>query len=156
MLNSILQSLTKFAANRMVSSLLGAFFPAALGVGSTVPAGSMGGMNPFTFPGVPTGHTGGVIGVNIPKYHAGGEVLMMGQTGEGVISRKGMQFIESINKGDKSAFGGSNVEVNVINNSSQPVSAKQSQPKFDGKRMIVDVILQDLNSSGPISRTLRR
>lgn len=50
---------------------------------------------------------------------------------------------------------GSNVQVNVINQSSQPVQAQQSQPRFDGTRFVQDIILTDLRRNGPIGQALR-
>lgn len=41
-------------------------------------------------------------------------------------------------------------EVNVINNSSHPVSAKTDGHRFDGRKLIQDVILTDFDSYGPI------
>ena len=37
--------------------------------------------------------------------------------------------------------GGNNVTVNVVNQTSQPVAARQSEPRFDGKQMILDIVL---------------
>lgn len=41
-----------------------------------------------------------------------------------------------------------NVTVNVINQSGTPVGAQQGQPRFDGKQMILDVVLTAANSPG--------
>ena len=53
------------------------------------------------------------------------------------------------------AGGMPNVTVNVINQSGTQVSAKQSQPRFDGKQMILDVVLQGMNSPGPFRDSMR-
>lgn len=50
---------------------------------------------------------------------------------------------------------GSNVQINVINQSSQPVQAQQSAPRFDGTRFVQDIILTDLRRNGPIGQALR-
>lgn len=50
---------------------------------------------------------------------------------------------------------GSNVQVNIINQSSQPVQAQQSSPRFDGTRFVQDIILTDLRRNGPIGQALR-
>jgi lambda family phage tail tape measure protein len=50
---------------------------------------------------------------------------------------------------------GNNVQVNVINQSSQPVQAQQSSPRFDGTRFVQDIILTDLRRNGPIGQALR-
>jgi len=44
-------------------------------------------------------------------------------------------------------LGGGNVEINVINNG-PPVSAQASAPRFDGRRMIVDVMIDTLRTNG--------
>lgn len=51
--------------------------------------------------------------------------------------------------------GGGGVTVNVINQSSQPVQASQSQPRFDGAKMVQDIILTDIRKNGPIAQSLR-
>jgi hypothetical protein len=40
------------------------------------------------------------------------------------------------------------VTVNVINQSGSPVAAQQGQPRFDGKQMILDVVLTAANQPG--------
>ncbi|UUZ75532.1 hypothetical protein LP414_27840 [Polaromonas sp. P1(28)-13] len=42
-----------------------------------------------------------------------------------------------------------NVTVNVINQSGNQVSAQKGQPRFDGKQMILDVVLSAVNTPGP-------
>lgn len=50
------------------------------------------------------------------------------------------------------------VTVNVINESSQPVTATQTGPEFDEqmRRMVVGVILRDQATNGPITQNFRR
>ena len=50
--------------------------------------------------------------------------------------------------------GTGNVQVNIVNNSKTPVSA-QSNARFDGKQMIIDVMLEDLSRNGQIAQTLK-
>ena len=40
--------------------------------------------------------------------------------------------------------GDTSVVVNVINETGNPVNAKQKQPRFDGKRMVLDVVLSSI------------
>ncbi|WP_374419462.1 phage tail tape measure C-terminal domain-containing protein [Chromobacterium sp.] len=48
-----------------------------------------------------------------------------------------------------------NLALNVINQSSQPVSASASQPRFDGRQMVVDIVLTDLRRGGPVSQGIK-
>lgn len=48
-----------------------------------------------------------------------------------------------------------NLTLNVINQSSQPVSASTSQPRFDGRQMVVDIVLMDLRRGGPVSQGIK-
>jgi hypothetical protein len=109
-------------------------------------------------------HTGGIVvprfhwGGYVKRYHTGGlasdEVPAILQTEEGVVSRKGMKALESINNGG--TLGTVKVQVNVENKSSTPVNAETSGTKFDGESYVVSVILKDLNNYGPIRQTLGR
>lgn len=91
-----------------------------------------------------------------------------------VADKPGMRsFLDSLNNGGvpvRRASGGSvgnvsaipdnfsgasaapNVQVNVINNG-QPMQA-QTNTRFDGEKMIVDVVLKDLYVNGPISKAM--
>lgn len=50
--------------------------------------------------------------------------------------------------------GGANVQVNVINQSSQPVSGHAGQATFDGEKYVVNVMLKDLAQNGPFRQAL--
>lgn len=105
-------------------------------------------------------HTGGIIGAsnlsqhlvspemfaNATKYHDGGitglksdEVPAILQKGEGVFTKEQMKAM-----GNSKA----NVTVNVINNTQEQVTAQQSQSRFDGEKMILDVVLKNMNQPG--------
>lgn len=107
-----------------------------------------------------TMHTGGIVGsgkyaktfvtpemfAGATKYHSGGvaglksdEVPAILQKGEGVFTKDQMKAI-----GNSKA----NVTVNVINNTQNDVSAEQSQPRFDGEKLILDVVLKNMNQPG--------
>jgi hypothetical protein len=47
-----------------------------------------------------------------------------------------------------------NVTMNIVNNSSSQVKADQKQPKFDGKKMIIDVVLEDYHNGGLLYKSL--
>jgi hypothetical protein len=51
-------------------------------------------------------------------------------------------------------MGGGNVSVNVTNTGT-PQTAEASQPRFDGEKMVIDIVMRDLSTNGPIRRSLR-
>ena len=51
--------------------------------------------------------------------------------------------------------GGQSVVVNVINQSSQPVEARQSAPQFNGEQFVQNVVLSDIRRNGPIGQAMR-
>ena len=51
--------------------------------------------------------------------------------------------------------GAGNVQVNVINQSGQPVDAQQGQPRFDGRQMILDVVLKAAGEPGSFRNGLK-
>ncbi|ROT45000.1 phage tail length tape measure family protein [Pusillimonas sp. NJUB218] len=77
--------------------------------------------------------------------------------------RLGVPFLESLRRGY--AGGGvvhtpaqasqPSLQLNVINQSSQPVQAKPGAMSFDGKRWVQEVILSDLRTNGPIARGMK-
>ena len=56
--------------------------------------------------------------------------------------------------GVRSAASAPNVTVNVVNNSSQPVDVQRSAPRVDGDRLVVDVLLRDLQRNGPAAQAM--
>ncbi len=99
-------------------------------------------------------HKGGYI---VPRFHIGGlahdEVPAILQRGEYVVSRKGVDALDKINRGDVSNPG-VNVSINVNNQTGKPVDMKSSGVKFDGEKYVIDVILKDLESNGPLRYAL--
>lgn len=77
--------------------------------------------------------------------------------------RLGVPFLESLRRGY--AGGGvvhapaqvsqPSLQLNLINQSSQPVQAKPGAMSFDGKRWIQEVVLSDLRTNGPIARSMK-
>lgn len=103
-----------------------------------------------------TYHTGGVVGetavpsrsvspslfANAPRFHAGlasDEFPAILQRGETVIPRGGSM-----------ATAPPQVVVQVVNQTSQPVDAKNQEPKFDGERWVIGVILKDVQQGGQL------
>lgn len=121
--------------------------------------GSMGNFTPIGFA------TGGYTGPG-GKYEPAGIV----HKGEYVLNqnatqRMGVATLDRINKGyangglvggGASAGGSGAPVVNIINNSSQPVTASQPKISLDSMgRMVIDVMLADYRKNGPYARQLK-
>jgi hypothetical protein len=57
--------------------------------------------------------------------------------------------------GQSSTGAAPSVTVNVINQTNQSVGAQQGQPRFDGKQMILDVVLTNAQTPGSFRDGLR-
>ncbi len=105
--------------------------------------------------GAPRHHRGGYV---VPRFHWGGlahdEVPAILQRGEYVVSRRGVEFLDRINRGIPP--GDVNVVVNVENRTSQPVNAKVGTVRFDGRQYITSIILEDIETNGPIAQAILR
>jgi TP901 family phage tail tape measure protein/lambda family phage tail tape measure protein len=146
----------------LMSGGIGAMFPGfAFSAGLPVP----GLANPATMAGL--WHSGGVLGKDsaksmrsvhpsvfsgAPRFHSGGTI---GRNEVPIIAEKGEMVLT---KGQQQALGGAlaapsapQVEVNIINNGTAQ-EASNVTTEFDGKRMIVNVIMDDLSRNGPISK----
>lgn len=113
---------------------------------------------------------------SIPAYLSNNEFVVRGD----VVRQPGMlRILDTINAGGMSAVfprmprfasgglvsggavaaqgfsgGEPKIVVNVINQSSQPVSGSAGKPKFDGKQYVVGVVLEDFKSNGPIRQAM--
>ena len=95
-------------------------------------------------------HTGG----KILAYHGGGEVVAKLLTGERVMSREQSSMFE--NMYSKTMNSTPEVSVNITNQSSKPVTLTQSAPpKIEFGKIITSFILTDLQTNGPISKTVK-
>jgi hypothetical protein len=121
-------------------------------------AGSI--MGAFGFGGK-VAHEGGLIlhsgGLVVPRFHFGGlasdEVPAILQTRERVLSREQATLFEKF--ANKTDGGAPNVQVNVINQSGTPLSAKQgAMPRFDGRQFVIDVVMDNYNSGGVLRQAL--
>jgi len=90
-------------------------------------------------------HQGGYV----PRFHVGGlssdERPAILQTGEYVVSRKGVAALDKINRGDSG--GGLNLVVNVDNQTSTPIEAKNTGVKFDGEKYIMSIIFKNMDTN---------
>jgi hypothetical protein len=154
-LSDVSKALSKFMAQKAVEGLLSMvptswFGTNTAGTGSTSTPGLTVSPN--------LAHSGGEVGY-LPKFHTGGglqpdESLIVGQKGEGVLSRRGMRNLDRLNNGSMDGQGMS-VQVNIENKSSTEVKGSQGKVSFDGKGYVVGVILEDLNKNGPIRNAFK-
>lgn len=133
----------------------------ASGGGSSIPGGSF-----IDLFGLATA-SGGFIdrSGSWSRFAAGGGVMMRDsvpallEPGEFVMKKSsvdsiGRSAMERMNATGKSSGGATNIKVQV-DNSGQPKEAQQGETQFDGETAIVKLILKDLNSNGPIRRSIR-
>jgi len=158
-----LSSFTKEIANLVLQYTV--MVPIAQGISASI----MGSFSGFTGSGTLNSAMGNVFyhGGLIP-FASGGIVtrptIFPMANGAGLMGEAGPEAIMPLKRdssgrlGVASLGGGVNVQNNiqVVNNSSQPVNAKISDTKFDGKKFVTTVILEDFNSNGPISRGMRQ
>ena len=69
----------------------------------------------------------------LPRYHEGGIV-----------------------GGGRSGSGRMNVSFEIINRSQAPLGVAETTQRYDGKREVVSIILEDLNRTGPIAQAMRQ
>jgi lambda family phage tail tape measure protein len=106
---------------------------------------------------------GGAFVGGVQKFATGGIVMsptLFGMSGgAGLMGEAGPEAIMPLTRtssghlGVRAAGGGQqamNVQVNVINQSSQNVSAKSGPMQFDGKSFVINTILQDVQNNGPL------
>ncbi len=141
------------------------------GVGTT----SAGGYTSLTAGGIRLANGGLVRGPgtstsdSIPASLSDGEFVV---NAKGVSQPGALDLLDALNEGKaiiRRASGGSvgqtnsapattgaigMPQINIINNSSQPVQG-QATARFDGERMIVDVVLDDLHRNGEIAQTIK-
>jgi phage-related minor tail protein len=113
---------------------------------------------------------GGVFDGGIQKFANGGVVTkptffpmakgagLMGEAGPEAVMplTRDAQGRLGVRNSSSGGDGMSSVEVNVINQTSNEVTARQSQPKYDNtlKRMVVNVILEDIHRGGQLKGAL--
>lgn len=177
--NNLLQNLLKGISGTALGSFLGLGGGLSGSIGSIADNPALSG----TQYGIPHAAGGLIRGAgtstsdSIPAYLSNNEFVVRGD----VVRQPGMvQLLDAINAGGMSAlfprmprfasgglvsglalgqggFGGEpRIAVNIVNNSSQPVSGSASKPKFDGKQYVVGVVLEDFKSNGPIRQAMGR
>jgi lambda family phage tail tape measure protein len=163
--NSIISDLAKMAAHQAIAGLAGSL-DQALGSGgasltglikanaSSDPIGSL-------ITSIGQGHAdGGPVsaGITYPVNERGDpellntggkQYLMMNQNSGSVTPMKALQG------GTGQAANAPNVQINVVNNSSQPITATQSAPRIDAGKQVIDLLIKDAQTNGKYVRTLK-
>lgn len=111
--------------------------------------------------------SGGLVGgtSSWARFAAGGGVMMRDRVpsllepGEFVMKKASVDSIgrgalERMNATGRSSGGATNIKVQV-ENQGNPKEAEQGETQMDGETAIVKLILKDLNSNGPIRRSIR-
>ena len=105
--------------------------------------------NTNTFGAIPRMASGGMMRDRVPALLEPGEFVIRKP-----IARKiGASNLAQMNATGNSA-GNSAPTINIKNEGS-PKTAEASPPRFDGEKYVIDVIMRDLSTNGPIRRTLR-
>lgn len=164
---SIIKELLKIIIRALIAKAILTALGLPGGFGGGVPetssgtglSGGVGGA--FTSVGVD--HTGGIVGNEsisktvhasmfdfAKRYHTGGivglkqnEVPIIAEKGEGVFTKEQMK---SMNSGSK----GGTVQVNVINQTGVQAEVERKPPRWDGEKMIEDIILKKMTQPGPV------
>ena len=107
--------------------------------------------------------TGGLVGVR--HMAEGGQinalrdrVPAMLEPGEFVIRKPAAKSIGNRALGQMNATGAAgmgNVQFNIVNEGEPKSAEQQGQPKFDADKIVIDVVMRDLQSNGPIRNALR-
>jgi len=147
--------------------LLTGFIPGAPSAAATT-------LNNYNMALAAKGHTGGRVGYEAmdgmhmvsaslfrgaSRYHSGGgiglypgEVPIIAKKGEMIFTEQQQAVLgNALNQKAEAP----NVQVNIMNNG-QPVNAQDTQVKFDGKQMIINVMLEDMARNGPITQRMNR
>jgi hypothetical protein len=85
----------------------------------------------------------------VPSMLEPGEFVLRKQSARKI----GLPALQAMNA-TGNAGGNGNVSVNVVNEGS-PKDAQASQPRFDGEKYVIDIVMRDLSNNGPIRRSLR-
>lgn len=145
------RAVLQMIANILAKLLLIKLFTAMAGPGGSifgVPVGSL-----FHQGGLVRKHRGGLI-----RAHSGlapDEVPIVAQTGEGVLSRRGMSALggpdnlKALNRGEEFKGGGVTINVNQV------VQAWDAQDVWRNRKMLSEAIADDIYNNGKIRSVIR-
>lgn len=100
-------------------------------------------------------HAGGVVGADTAPRRSVPAAMFIGAPRlHGGLARD--EFPAILQKGEtvipKGAGAGGAVTVNVINKTSRPAKGRETGRRFDGRQWVVDVVLEDIATNGPLRR----
>ncbi len=127
---------------------------------------SMFGVSPATSPLQTSSPTLTTMIPSVPGFAAGGDptgLSIVGEKGPELFMPKGPGTIlpnDALTKISQSSGGdshGPNVTVNVSNQSSQPVTMRQTGMSYDAqaRQFVLHTVLEDMNSGGPMSQAMK-
>ena len=171
LVRQILRDLLKIQLQKMIAGLItsavGGFFGGGnfSGIAAQTNANVLDALGPIERI-VPSFRKGGVMTPNGPallrRYASGGianrpqiAVYGEGDKPEAFVPLPDGRTIPVTIKGGMTTTQAPNVEVNVINQSGQDVSAEKGQMRFDGKNFVLDVVLKAATQPGPFRDGLR-
>lgn len=105
--------------------------------------------NTNTFGSIPRMASGGMMRDRVPALLEPGEFVIRKPIARKIGASNLAQMNATGNTGSTSA-----PTINIKNEGS-PKTAEASPPRFDGEKYVIDVIMRDLSTNGPIRRTLR-
>ena len=85
-------------------------------------------------------------------------VPAMLEPGEFVIRKPAAKSIGNRALGQMNATGAAgmgNVQFNIVNEGAPKSAEQQGPPKFDADKIVVEVVMRDLQSNGPIRNAMR-
>lgn len=165
--NAVIEQIVRIQMQKAVAGLLTSalsyegfnfesFGPSTIGtmhVGGVVgdPFKQTTAVDPAVFAGAPRYHVGGIAGLKP------GEVPAVLMRGEEVLTADDPRHIANLGEVSPGANGASApiVQVNVINQTNQAVTATKSEPRFDGRQWVQEIVLTELNRDGPLRRAIQ-
>jgi len=165
--NAVIEQIVRIQMQKAVAGLLTSamsyegfnfesFGPSTIGtmhVGGVVgdPFKQTTAVDPAVFAGAPRYHVGGIAGLKP------GEVPAVLMRGEEVLTADDPRHIANLGEVSPGANSASApiVQLNVINQTNQAVTATKSEPRFDGRQWVQDIVLTELNRDGPLRRAIQ-
>jgi hypothetical protein len=147
LLADLAKIIVKMYITTLLSKLLGSVFGGLSGGGGTSIGSSVGNNN---------GSFGFGLGSNIPQFAAGGAVAPNMPI---IVGEKGPELYVPHSSGKivpNGALGGGNVQVNVINQSGQPMDAQEQSRHYDAsaEQFVVNVVLKNVHQNGVLRGAL--